>query len=169
MTPFLKFERNKITTIAGRYELPKSETDLMKLKKTVSRRGYLKKDELASIARWKSARSSIHAEKNSEDYVSEITRFAFKTDSERARIESLTLLDGVSWPTASAILHLFHTEPYPILDFRALWSLSITVPSQYSFNFWWPYVKFCRSLAKDASVNMRTLDRALWQYSKENQ
>ena len=107
--------------------------------------------------------------KNTNDYVSDITRFAFGTDCERARIESLTLLDGIGWPTASAILHLLHPDPYPILDFRALWSVSIDVPSKYSFGFWWSYVEFCRDLAADAHVDMRTLDRALWQYSKENQ
>jgi hypothetical protein len=64
-----------------------------------------------------------------EDYVAEITRFAFTTECERARVESLTLLDGVSWPTATVILHLFHSDPYPILDFRSLWSVSINKPT----------------------------------------
>jgi hypothetical protein len=169
MTPSLKFTKHEITSIARRYEYPISETDLMELKVTVVQRGHLTKDELASVAYWKAPRSSGHARKNSEDYVSEITRFAFETDCERARIESLTLLDGVSWPTASVILHLFHRDTYPILDFRALWSVSLAVPVQYSFGFWWPYVEFCRDLAASASVDMRTLDRALWQYSKENQ
>ena len=91
------------------------------------------------------------------------------TEDERARIQSLTLLDGVSWPTASVILYLFHRDPYPILDFRALWSLSLDVPVQYRFDFWLPYVRCCRDLAQRANVDMRTLDRALWQYSKENQ
>jgi hypothetical protein len=81
----------------------------------------------------------------------------------------LTLLDGVSWSTASVILHLFHRDPYPIHDFRALWSVSLAVPAQYSFGVWWPYVEFCRNLAASASADMRTLDKALWQYSKENQ
>ena len=101
-------------------------------------------------------------------YVSELTEFSFKTNSERARIESLTILDGVSWLTASVILHLYHSDPYPILDYRALWSVSLEIPGQYTFGFWWPYVKFCRSLAISAKVDMRTLDKALWQFSKEN-
>jgi len=160
MTPVLRFEK---------YEYQINETDLMALKPAVNKRGYLTKDELAAIAYWKAPRSSGHAQKNSEDYVSEITGFAFKTNSERARIESLTILDGVSWPTASVILHLFHRDPYPILDYRALWSVSLEVPGQYTFGFWWPYVEFCRSLATSARVDMRTIDKALWQFSKENQ
>lgn len=82
----------------------------------------------------------------------------------------LTLLSGVQWPTASVILHFCAAEPYPILDFRALWSLSEDVPpSGYTFPFWWSYCEATRCLAAKARVSMRVLDRALWQYSKENQ
>jgi hypothetical protein len=169
MTPSLRFEKHEITRIARRYQYPISETELMVLKATVNQRGHLTKDELAAVAYWKAPRSSGHARKNSGDYVAEISGFALKTNCERARIESLTILDGVSWPTASVILHFFHHDPYPILDYRALWSVTLEVPAQYSFGFWWPYVEFCRSLAASAGVDMRTLDRALWQYSKENQ
>ena len=129
----------------------------------------MKKDELRTIARWKALRSAGHVEDNPEEYVKEITKFAFKATTERARIEILTILDGVRWPTASVILHFFHRAPYPIMDFRALWSVSLLVPAQYSFAFWWPYVQFCRELSTRTGLDMRTLDRALWQYSKENQ
>jgi len=101
----------------------------MVLKPAVNKRGHLTKNELAAVAYWKAPRSSGHAQKNSEDYVSEITGFALRTNSERARFESLTILDGVSWPTASVILHLFHRDPYPILDYRALWSVSLKYPA----------------------------------------
>lgn len=79
------------------------------------------------------------------------------------------LLDGVSWPVASVLLHFGSCDRYPILDFRALWSLRIKVPKQYDFGFWWAYTLYCRSLADEHNVSMRTLDRALWQYSKEKQ
>jgi hypothetical protein len=39
----------------------------------------------------------------------------------------------------------------------------------YDFDLWWCYVCTCREIAAQAGVDMRTLDRALWQYSKENQ
>jgi hypothetical protein len=121
------------------------------------------------VAHWKAPRSAGHVEKNGHDFVKEVSAFAFGAHDERARIESLTLLDGVSWPTASVILHLFHPDPYPILDFRALWSVGLSMPNQYKFSIWWPYVEFCRGIAARNGVDMRTLDRALWQYSKENQ
>jgi hypothetical protein len=169
MNPILKFEKSEIPTIAGRYQYQSSETELIDLKDEIIRCGYLTKAQLIKIAYWKSPRSSKNAIKNPEEYVSEITRLAFMSQNERVRIEVLNLLDGVSWPTASVILHLFHADPYPIIDFRALWSISLEVPSQYNFDFWWSYVEFCRKLADTSGVDMRTLDRALWQYSKENQ
>ena len=121
------------------------------------------------VAKWKSARSAPRVLRNSEDYVREVTGFALTARDERARIEALTVLDGVLWPTASVVLHLFHADPYPILDFRALWSVSEKVPVQYTFPFWLRYVHFCRKLAEHHGVGMRVLDRALWQYSNVKQ
>lgn len=70
---------------------------------------------------------------------------------------------------AELILHFFHHAPYPIIDFRALWSVSLEEPAQYSFGFWWPYVEYCREVAEPSGHSTRKLDQALWQYSKENQ
>jgi hypothetical protein len=98
-----------------------------------------------------------------------VTQTALGTRNEQLRIEVLTLLRGVSWPTASAILHFACEDPYPILDYRALWTLGVDAPSQYDFELWWSYTECCRALARKYGVTMRALDRALWQYSKENQ
>ena len=62
-----------------------------------------------------------------------ITRAAFFARSERVRVEVLQVLHGVKFPTASALLHLWHRDPYPIIDFRALWTLGLEPPKQYSF------------------------------------
>jgi len=102
--------------------------------------------------------------------VEETTAAALRASDERLRIGTLTLLDGVSMPTASVLLHLAHKDPYPIIDYRALWSLGIeNPPPSYSFEFWQAYTRMCRSLARQAGVSMRLLDRALWQFSKEQQ
>lgn len=122
---------------------------------------------LRDIARWKSPRSSGHIEDNTEGYVREITGFALHAKEEQTRIEALTILSGVGWPTASVILHFFHQDPYPILDVRALNSLGVTPPNQYHFDFWWSYVEACRDLSKTFAVGMRTLDKALWEFDRE--
>jgi len=169
MKPNLRFNIKDICSIACRYEYAESDTELNELKPVVNRRGCLEKADLKKIASWKAPRSAGNVLKNNDEYVREITRFALNAGNERARIESLTILDGVGWPTASVILHFFHKAPYPILDYRALWSVSMDVPTQYKFGFWWTYVKYCRQIASDADVDMRLLDTALWQYSKDNQ
>lgn len=53
-------------------------------------------------------------------------------------------MSGVNIPTASVFLHFCHHDPYPILDFRELWSLGIDQRITYNFQIWWDYVKFCR-------------------------
>ena len=169
MKPKLRFRGNRIQELESRYDYSISEVELLELRPKVQNRGYVSKEELQKIAYWKAPRSSGHVRSNSADYVQEITALALTAGNERSRIEILTLLDGVSWPTASVILHFCHSDLYPIIDFRSLWSVSLEVPSQYGFELWWCYVDFCRKIAQINHVDMRTLDRALWQYSKENQ
>lgn len=164
----LRFPESEIHQWAEKYKFGSTEAYFVEIKPTVREQGYLDKELLRSVARWKSPRPARHIEKNDEDYVKEITMWSLSATNERARIKVLMLLNGVSWPTASAILHLFHKAPYPILDFRALWSIGIET-YKYSSAFWSDYVHFCRDIASCNQVDMRTLDRALWQYSKENQ
>jgi len=129
----------------------------------------LPKKDLAALALWKTPRSRRRIASNTEGFVHAVTHTALTTPDERLRIEVLTLLAGVDWPTASVILHFCHRDPYPVLDTRALWSLGIEKPPRYDFGLWWSYTRACRRLARRASCSMRTVDRALWQYSKRNQ
>ena len=165
----LRFPAEEITSRAERYSYRLSNTHLLDRRSEVSREGRLTKALLDQVAQWKSPRSAGHVQNNSDRFVEEVTAFALAARDERSRIESLTLLDGVSWPTASVILHLFHRDPYPILDFRALWSLGVEEPAVCRFPFWWEYVETCRRLSGWCCGDMQTLDRALWQYSKEHQ
>jgi len=132
MNPKLLCPESKLAFFAARYQYPLQETVVLDLKTAVVKRGWMTKDELRIIAQWKAPRSAGHMEDNPEEYVKEITGFALSAKTERARIEVLTTLDGVRWPTASVILHFFHPEPYSIMDFRALWSVSLPVPAQYT-------------------------------------
>jgi hypothetical protein len=165
----LRFKESQIENIASRYEYSRNENLVLEMRELIQKNGFLNFEQLLLVAKWKSPRSAGHVKKNSNEYVKEVTSFAFSATDERAKIETLTILDGVWWPTASVLLHLFHTERYPILDFRALWSVGLEVPNQYKYSFWIPYVAFCRNIAEKNKVSMRVLDRALWQYSKENQ
>ena len=165
----LRFAASEIERHAQDYSVPRDEEELLSLRPAVQAAGRLTRDQLRLLAQWKSPRSAWRVSANPAGYVEEVTAFALACTSERARIEALTVLDGVLWPTASVVLHLFHTERYPILDIRALWSVKTDVPAQYTAAFWERYVRYCRSVAERSGVSMRTLDRALWQYSKTNQ
>jgi hypothetical protein len=136
--------------------------------KAARARGYFTREEFLSVCDWKQRKRKRHeTEKNSERDIREATQEALSSANERGRIEPLVALRGVSWPTASCFLHFGHADPYPILDRRALQALGVTPPAAYGFQFWWDYVHFCREAAARAGLSMRDLDRALWQYSKE--
>ena len=131
MSATLRFSPHDIRDIAARYGYSAGDASLLAMRPAVKKRGCLRLAELERVAKWKAPRSAGHARKNSEAYVAEITSFALAARCERSRIASLTLLDGVGWPMASVILHVFHAAPYPILDSRALWSVSLQVPARH--------------------------------------
>ncbi len=166
----LRFASNEINHWAAHYVDDGDSHILNEISPDVRDMGYFSRTEFLHLCAWKSPRTKKHCQKNSEDFIKSVTQIALSTNCEQLRIEILTLLNGVSWPTASVLLHFGHRQPYPILDYRALWSLGRDKPpNQYSFDFWWAYTQYCRTTAEEAQVTMRDLDRALWQYSKEHQ
>ena len=106
-------------------------------------------------------------EANSARAVRAATAAAFATADEAARVAALLRLHGVGVPTASALLYFAFPERYPILDVRALESLGSRGRSTYPVPFWLAYLEACRAIAAEHGVTVRTLDMALWQYSKE--
>ena len=168
-SPSLRFPVSELAYWQGKYEYPVDETRLENSRPNIQSRGYLSKSDLRAVCLWKSPRSARRMETNTEEYVAEVTAFALGARTDRASIQALTLLDGVGWPTASVILHFYAERRFPILDFRALWSVGLEVLPQYNFDFWQVYACFCRDVAERVGISMRSLDRALWQYSKSNQ
>jgi hypothetical protein len=170
----LRLSPGAIEDWATRYQVPPAEQHLIEVVgPAIRQRGYCEKAELMLLGDWKSPRSRPRREENSEEFVREVTRTALATSNEQLRIEVLTLLRGVSRPTASVLLHISitDTETYPIVDVRAIWAFGIDKPPPvYDFPFWQSYVRACREVAKQIGLpSLRTLDRALWQYAKENQ
>jgi hypothetical protein len=164
----LRFPLQDIQHWASKYPA-EDDAKVLEYGHAARERGELTRTEFLEMCRWKTPRSQPLCKENTPDTITEATRFALSTRNEGLRIEVLTLLRGVGWPMASVLLHLCHCQPYPILDFRALWSLESEVPASYTFEFWRSYTDFTRELAEKADCSMRTLDRALWQYSREHQ
>jgi hypothetical protein len=172
----LRFPIGRITELADQYEEMASERDRRLTEEITKevfpdylRKGCLAKEGFLTVCAWKTPRSKPHCESNDSALIKEISALALATKSERLRIQAWTLLAGVKWPTASVFLHFAFPEQYPVLDYRALWSLQEKAPSQYTFSFWEEYTEFCRSLARQAIVSMRMLDKALWTFSKLKQ
>ncbi|HEY7114782.1 MAG TPA: hypothetical protein VIA45_17775 [Thermoanaerobaculia bacterium] len=164
----LRFPVGRIAYWASRYpgdDASPVEAALRRIRRERS----LRRADLLSVARWKTPRSRPRIARNSDRAVRAATREALTSRDERRRIESLTALHGVGFPTASAILHFCHADPYPVLDTRALWSLGVEKIPGYDFDFWWAYVGVCRDLARRARCAMRGVDRALWQYASERE
>lgn len=165
----LRFPESDIEKWSSRYNYPPDPIIEDEIIPRVKEAGYLTKSDFLTLCRWKTPRSQPRCASNSEEFIEAVSRVALSTPNERLRIEIWTLLNGVNWPTASTLLFWLHTKEYPILDFRALWSLGYVKPPRYDFAFWSDYVNFCRSTASKCGVSVRTLDQALWQYSSEKQ
>ena len=144
------------------------DAPLTALVESVKARGCLTKPELAILGDWKSPRIRPKLAQNSNELIQEVTRHALSTHSVRLAVHIPQLLYGVGLPVASTILHWFHPDPFPILDVRALWTLGLQDEVQ-SLDLWETYVRLTRQLAEEWNTDMRTLDRALWQYSAEHQ
>ena len=116
---------------------------------------------------WKTVRSRPKVAANTEAAVIDASRRALGAADEASRIAALLELVGVGVPTASTLLYFAFPDDYPILDVRALESLGVKPRSTYPVSFWLEYLDACRELSLRAGVSLRTLDKALWQHSKE--
>jgi hypothetical protein len=163
----LRFDGRQVRAFASRFDASGDERLEREIGPRTLAAGVFTKEDFLAVCRWKSPRSQPLCQSNSDEFVRAVTRAALASDCEQFRVESLTLLRGVNWPTASALLHFGCEDPYPVMDWRALWSVGIDEPPPYAFGFWRDYTAYCRKLARRHRVSMRELDRALWQYSKE--
>ncbi|MDE0688471.1 MAG: hypothetical protein OXI61_09925 [Candidatus Poribacteria bacterium] len=144
------------------------EQQVIELQDDIQQRGYLTKDDLHTVAYWKSHRRAALTLENSDAFIEEVTTQAFTSTDDWEKLLVLTKLRGIGQPTASAILHLYDKGQYPILDVRALWSVGLEGETGPSYPFWLEYIAFCRDIANRNGVDMRTLDRALWFYSYDS-
>lgn len=97
-----------------------------------------------------------------------MTAEVFISNDERQRLRLLKTLRGIATPTASAVLFFAEPSRYPIIDRRAVESLGEEPRNAYGYAYWVQYIDWCRTAADDLGVSIRTLDKALWQRSKES-
>ena len=166
----LRFPETDILKWASRFPDDGSDEAILGgIRPFVLARGHVMRPEFLTLCAWKSPRSKPNCRKNDARRVETLTRAALATSDEVLKVNLLRLLEGVEWPTASTILHFCDTRPYPILDYRAVWSLGLVKPATYTIEFWLTYLAATRDLADRLALPIRTVDKALWQYSKEMQ
>jgi len=162
----LQFDARDIADVARRYAYA-TDHRAVEAGRRARKRGYYTKPEFMIVCRWKSPRSSGRAEANPTAAIHRATRIALGVEDEATRIQALTDLQGVGVPVASTLLYFAFPRRYPILDWRALASLGHKPRSTYSISFWLGYLDACRRIARENHVSIRTLDKALWQHSRE--
>jgi hypothetical protein len=163
----LQFPIERVPEYAARFPSDENDEALL-IGRNARERGHYTLEEFRKVCRWKTPRSApLVALNSAEDVVSRTAVALSEGSSERERIDALRSLRGVGWPTASVLLHFAYPDRYPILDKRVVHALGVRTPSTYSFGFWDAFAAVWRELAEQASVDGRTFDKALWQWSKE--
>ena len=136
---------------------------------------HITRDILYDIVDWKAPRIRKNVLKNRKEFAEEVTKRCFLSPDEQFKIEVLTILKGIQYRVASAILHFCFSSEYTIMDSRAWWSLREKKELQKDykikddFEHWQRYLNVCRKISHKYDCSLRQLDKALWQYSKENQ
>jgi hypothetical protein len=163
----LQFPLEEIESLAARFPGPDGDSRLLALGAAVRARGHYTREEFIEVCAWKTPRSRPRVAANGESAIIDATGRALAATDEATRFAALLELGGVGPPTASTLLYCAFPDDYPILDVRALESLGISPRSSYTIGFWLGYLDACRTLARRSGVSIRTLDKALWQHSKE--
>jgi hypothetical protein len=160
----LQFPIGEIAAYASRFGF-EHEAEALAIGAAARERGYYARDEFIRICLWKTRRVSRRIENNSDEEIASASSAALGGEG----IKPLLGLDGVSWGRASTLLHLALPDEYPILDHRAVHALGERWPSAVSFGFWSDFVEAFRATRERAGVSGRELDRALWQWSSEQE
>ncbi|MDE0298529.1 MAG: hypothetical protein OXN17_07855 [Candidatus Poribacteria bacterium] len=158
----LPINKSGILDYAERYieNMREGENRIEGLVPEVKARGYLERPELIELSDWEAMPSNRHnMERNPEGFIEEMPRLSLAAQTEENGIAYLCRLHGVRVAVASAILHWFHDDDYPIYTLRALATVGVEKEScDAKFEDWMLYVVYCRRTAKEFQVDMRTLE-----------
>ena len=111
---------------------------------------------------------------NTYEAVADVLTTVTETATDAEKIRSLTQLDGVAVPVASAYLFFMSPDEYLAVDNRQ-WRVLATVgqldgqyPDPPSSEAYIEYLDVCRELAERLDVELVTLYRALWQLGSDS-
>src|SRR5690348_16674543 len=101
----LRFPEDKISHWANRYSYPSQDRVEKEIAPVARERGYLTRSEFVEMCNWKTPRTQPLVKTNSREIVEAVTKAALGSSHDDVKIGVLRALRGVSWPTASVILH----------------------------------------------------------------
>jgi hypothetical protein len=161
----LLLDPTTIPMLAERYDY-KSDADALAAGAQI-RKDRFGREALLTIFEWKTGgRGRSRLKKNSDQEIADALKLATIAKTDRAALAVLMGLNGIGVPVASAILTAIDPTRFTIVDFRALESLNAE-KADITIDFYLAYLEECRRLARENKVSLRTLDQALWQWSKE--
>ncbi|HYM11109.1 MAG TPA: hypothetical protein VEU62_10260 [Bryobacterales bacterium] len=161
----LQFAPAHIKQLAARY-VYEDDTEALQAGRRIAAGDHCRAN-IEAIFRWKTGGRGIsRLRRNSDVEIRDALRLAANAETERAAISVLCGLSGVEIPVASAILTAIDPERYTIIDFRALEALGVK-STWHTVDSYLAYLTACRDLARQNAISLRELDRALWQWSKE--
>jgi hypothetical protein len=196
-TPQTLIEKGRKSEVIAYFQLQPAESDLQELAEEywqksgekdrelekaafeageAIREGDFSLANLEAIVRWKSEPAVHYLIGNSNEKIRRVLAVAAAPGaSTEAAVKALLELHGVDIFVASAVLAAIFPERYTVLDYRALEALG---HARHDVRFYEEYLAFCNRLAESnivkpqsglpAPTPLRTLDRALWEWSKSN-
>jgi len=138
--------------------------------------GELSRGEFIDICYWKSPRSIRRCERNSSSTIEKVSRKVFETRNEERKIDLLASLQGVSVPTASAVLTLTNPKNYGVIDIR-VWQLLYALQSVetnpggqgFTVSHWLQYLQILRHQAKRKKLAVRLVELTLYKFHQGHQ
>ena len=167
----------------------KEEKDpkLGSISQALQQRGYLLREELRQIGRWKAGgRIDHYLRKNNQTFVERRSKVAFQNAADEDKMSALTELMGVRIPVASTILTMAEPARYAVLDYRAFRALGAAIPQLLNPQNYDQYIEFMdsfqdygtepsacsfylnhvRNIAQKEGITPREVDMALWAFDK---
>jgi len=167
--------RNPISIILREPYLEDEKTlKMFKSLSNIRKKGYLTKKQFLEILNWKSPRPLKYYSANTEKEVQFSTKLAFKIKNEKLKLHLLTALQGVKYPSASAILMFYNKKKYPVLDMRVWQQLFIAKllkqnqkGQNFTLNQCIDYFRIVRKIGLDSKLTARQVEKKLWDYDKK--
>lgn len=137
LEPGWRFSQDQISLLAARYN--GNDTLPLAAGGQARERGYYRVEEFVTVCDWA---SSAHRRYQLNRYqsVERRTQVALHTQTDKTAMTALLPLTGVSWTTASALLHFAHPRPFPILAVGRLLSLNYSPGTRFTLSLWLAYV-----------------------------